>query len=113
MSENKDNKSDNKSEKTTVPFSKIMLASGIGTLLVLIVLGIFKLLTFIGVIVTIGSVTESETVKPESFLKIDLSQDYAERTPSDMMSIMGRCNETGFNDLLRCIDAAASDKTDF
>ena len=96
------------SEKKHPSFGKIMLASGVGTLIVLIIVGIFKLLLFFGVI---GSLSSSSTtaVTNSSFLKIDLTKPVAERTPDELESMLSDGSSVGFNDMLRSIIAAADD----
>ena len=89
-------------------FGKIMLASGIGTLIVLILIGIFKLCLFLGLIGSISSDKTAE-VGNDSFLKIDLTKAVYERTPSELSSLMGENSPVGFSDILRGISAAASD----
>lgn len=95
-------------ESKNPTFSKIMLASGLGTLLVLIIIGIFKLLLFFGIIGAMASDTPSAIVK-QSFLKIDLTKAMNERSPSELETLINDDNTVGFTDLLRSIDAAASD----
>ena len=94
---------------SNTPFSKIMLASGVGTLIVLILLGIFKLVTFIGIIGAIGSSEDKTLVSSDSFLKIDLTKAVNERTPDEFASLFDESSSVGFNDMLRSISAAAND----
>ena len=72
---------DNKTERKVPGFGKIMLASGVGTLIVLVLIGLFKLLVFFGILGSIGS-DSGVVVAKDSFLKIDLTQPVNERTPS-------------------------------
>ncbi|MCR4816256.1 MAG: signal peptide peptidase SppA [Bacteroidales bacterium] len=96
------------SEKKHPSFGKIMLASGVGTLIVLLIVGVFKLLLFFGVV---GSLSTSSTaaVSNSSFLKLDLTKPMAERTPDDLESMLSDGSSVGFNDMLRSIIAAADD----
>ena len=96
----------NKNKKGT-SFGKIMLASGVGTLIVLIIVGIFKLLLLFGIIGSIDS--DNVVVANNSFLKIDLTKSMEERSPSDLASMRGDVSEVGLSDMLRSINAAASD----
>ena len=98
-----------KSKNNGTPFSKIMLASGVGTLIVLILFGIFKLLTFIGIIAALSSGESTAVVQNDSFLKIDLTKAVNERTPDEFSSLFGEVSPVGFNDMLRSISAAAED----
>lgn len=86
-----------------------MLASGVGTLIVLILVGIFKLLLFFGIIGSMASGT-APTVAKDSFLKLDLTKGMTERSPGELDSWMTEGSTVGFIDMLRCIDAAANDK---
>lgn len=94
---------------SNTPFSKIMLASGVGTLIVLVLLGIIKLLTFIGIIGAIGSSETGTVVNRDSFLKIDLTKSINERTPDQFATLFDKSSSVGFSDLLRSISAAADD----
>lgn len=90
-------------------FGKIMLASAVGSLITLVVIGLFKLLMLFGII---GAINSSDTaiVSNNSFLKIDLTQPFSERTPSQLDQLMSQSGTLGFNDLLRSIEQAATDK---
>ena len=90
-------------------FGKIMLASAVGSLITLVLIGLFKLLMLFGIIGSINS-TEKAIVSDHSFLKIDLTQSFSERAPSELNQLMSQTTEWGFNDLLRSINQAASDK---
>lgn len=94
--------------KKSPTFGKIMLASGVGTLIVLLIIGLFKILIFVGIV---GALNEEAPapVKGASFLKINLTKSLNERTPSQLDTWYGNTSSVGFNDLLRCIDAAAED----
>lgn len=106
-----DNENKNgKSKNNGTPFSKIMLASGVGTLIVLVLFGIFKLVTFISVIAALSSGEEDAVVARDSFLKIDLTKAVNERTPSELTSLLGEGSPVGFNDMIRSISAAADDE---
>ena len=96
------------SEKKHPTFGKIMLASGIGTLIVLILVGIFKLLLFFGIIGSLGS-SKAATVAKDSFLKLDLTKPISERSPSEIDSWMNEGSSIGFSDMLRSIATAADD----
>ncbi|MBQ6956511.1 MAG: signal peptide peptidase SppA [Bacteroidales bacterium] len=98
-----------KQSNNQTPFSKIMLASGVGTLIVLVLLAIFKFLTFIGIIAALSSSDDGAVVARDSFLKIDLTKSVTERTPSELTSFMGEGSSVGFSDMLRSIAAAADD----
>ncbi|MBR4716401.1 MAG: signal peptide peptidase SppA [Bacteroidales bacterium] len=100
---------DNKTERKVPGFGKIMLASGVGTLIVLVLIGLFKLLVFFGILGSIGS-DSGVVVAKDSFLKIDLTQPVNERTPSELEGLMGNGSDVGFSDMLRCITAAAGDE---
>lgn len=89
-------------------FGKIMLASGVGTLIVLVLIGFFKLLLFFGIIGSLGNESNA-VVNNNSFLKIDLTKPVSERTPSDLEGLMTDGSDVGFCDMLRCISAAAND----
>ena len=104
------NESSDKKKNNGTPFSKIMLASGVGTLIVLVLFGIFKLVTFISVIATLSSGEDNTVVERDSFLKIDLTKAVNERTPNELTSLLGDGASVGFNDMLRSINAAADDK---
>lgn len=107
--DNNVNNSCSKNKNNGTPFSKIMLASGVGTLIVLILFGIFKLVTFISVIVALSSSENDAIVANNSFLKIDLTKAVNERTPSELTTLLGEGASVGFNDMLRSIAAAADD----
>ncbi len=100
--------SQNNTEKKGVSFGKIMVASGVGTLIVLVIVGLFKLLLFFGIIGSIGS-TATTAVAKDSFLKIDLTKPLPERTPNELDALMNDGAAIGFNDMLRGIIAAADD----
>ena len=73
-------------EKKSPSFGKIMLAAGIGTLIVMILIGIFKLLILIGLI---GAASDKTAVVPnDSFLKIDLTKAVNERSGNDISTLM-------------------------
>ena len=86
---------DNKTERKVPGFGKIMLASGVGTLIVLVLIGLFKLLVFFGILGSIGS-DSGVVVAKDSFLKIDLTQPVNERTPSELEGLMGK-SETAYS----------------
>jgi protease-4 len=94
--------------KSSPSFGKIMLASGVGTLIVLILVGIFKLMMFMGII---GSVSKSSepVISKQAFLKIDLTKSINERTPADLDAMFDNGSSIGFNDLLRSINNASDD----
>lgn len=102
-----ENTKNNKSNST--PFSKIMLASGVGTLIVLVLLGIFKIFSFIGIIGAIGSSQDNTVVAKNSFLKLDLTKAVNERTPDELAAFLEKGSTVGFNDMVRSIIAAAED----
>ncbi|MCR4828851.1 MAG: signal peptide peptidase SppA [Bacteroidales bacterium] len=99
-------------KKKKFPFGKIMLASGLGTLIVFIIVGLFKFGAFaamLGLLAAAGT-EEGSTVTPlrhDTFLKIDLTEVLPERSPSKLTSLMNNGNEMGFADLGRAIRAAA------
>lgn len=97
------------SQKKHPTFGKIMLASSVGALIALAVVGLFKLLLFFGIIGSMSS-PKVAPIADNSYLKIDLSKSFLERTPSDLTQMMSNDNTIGFNELLRCIDQAANDK---
>lgn len=97
-----------RNSSSNTSFGKIMLASGVGTLIVLVLFGIFKLLMFIGVIAAFSS-EESALVPKDSFLKIDLTKAVNERTPSELASFLDKSSSVGFSDMTRSIAAAADD----
>lgn len=99
--------SDNNKNKDGVSFGKIMLASGVGTLIVLILVGFFKLLVLLGIIGSMGS--SEGVVAKDSFLKIDLTKAMTERAPSELNSLMSEGSSVGFVDMLRSIASAADD----
>lgn len=102
--------SNNSKSSGNTPFSKIMLASGVGTLIVLVLFGIFKILTFVGIIAALSSGEEESVVSRNSFLKIDLTKAVNERTPDELTSLLGKGSTVGFNDMLRSIYSAADDE---
>lgn len=94
-------------EKKSPSFGKIMLAAGIGTLIVMILIGIFKLLILIGII---GAASDKTAVVPnDSFLKIDLTKAVNERSGNDISTLMNEGSDYGFVDILRSIAKASSD----
>lgn len=95
-------------ERRNPTFGKIMLASAVGALIALVAVGLFKLLMMIGLIGSIGS-TPAYPVAKHSFLKIDLTQSFPERTPSDLSQMLDNSGELGFADMLRCIEQARTD----
>ena len=100
---------ENNTTKKGPSFGKIMLASGIGTLIVLTVIGLFKLFVLFGIIGSLGS-DSGAAVADNSFLKIDLTKAVNERTPGELESLMGDGSTLGFSDMLRSITMAAGDK---
>ena len=90
-----------------VSFGNIMLASAVGTLIVMVLIGLFKLVVLIGIVGSSSS--ETEPIAAESFLKIDLTEAIPERTPGDLEAILSQSEGTGFSDLLRSLNAAATD----
>ena len=100
---------ENNTTKKGPSFGKIMLASGIGTLIVLTVIGLFKLFVLLGIIGSLGS-DSGAAVADNSFLKIDLTKAVNERTPGELESLMGDGSALGFSDMLRSITMAAGDK---
>ncbi len=100
--------SDKKTTKKNPSFGKIMLASGVGTLIVLVIVGLFKLMLFFGIIGSLGS-DDKVVVAENSFLKIDLTDAVNERSQSDLQSMMNNGSNVGFRDMLRSISAAAND----
>lgn len=100
---------ENNTTKKGLSFGKIMLASGIGTLIVLTVIGLFKLFVLFGIIGSLGS-DSGAAVADNSFLKIDLTKAVNERTPGELESLMGDGSSLGFSDMLRSITMAAGDK---
>ena len=100
---------DETTTKKSPSFGKIMLASGIGTLIVLVLIGFFKLLVFLGIIGSLNS-DSSVVINKNSFLKIDLTQSVSERTPSELDGLITDGADVGFSDMLRCISAAANDE---
>ncbi|MBQ7062566.1 MAG: signal peptide peptidase SppA [Bacteroidales bacterium] len=104
-----DNSNNNK-QKQHPTFGKIMLASGVGTLIVLLIVGIVKLLIFFGLIGSMASEKAGvKSVTNDSFLEIDLTEAMFERTPSDYSSLLTDNSSVGFSDLLRAIGQAADD----
>ena len=99
----------NKQDKKVrgLSFGKIMLASAVGTLIVMILIGLFKLVVLLGIVGSSSS--ETEPIAAESFLKIDLTESIPERTPGDLEAILSQTESTGFSDILRGLDAAATD----
>ena len=95
-------------ERRNPTFGKIMLASAVGALIALVAVGLFKLLMMIGLIGSMGS-TPAYPVAKHSFLKIDLTQSFPERTPSDLSQMLDNSGELGFADMLRCIEQARTD----
>ena len=101
--------SEAKKEKKNPTFGKIMLASGVGTLIVLTIIGLFKLLVLFGIIGSMSSDSEFP-VADNTFLKIDLTKAVNERSPSELQTFMNNGSSVGFNDILRSIAMAAGDK---
>lgn len=99
---------DGNTNKKSPSFGKIMLASGIGTLIVLIIIGLFKILMLFGIIGSFGS-EKTASVAENSFLKIDLTKPVNERTPSELEGLMNNGSSVGFSDMLRSISNAAND----
>ncbi|MBP5190383.1 MAG: signal peptide peptidase SppA [Bacteroidales bacterium] len=99
---------DSEKTKKNPTFGKIMLASGVGTLIVLTLIGIFKLLVFFGIV---GSLSSDKTtvVQENSFLKIDLTKPVYERAPGELQSMFNNSIDYGFIDILRSISKAAND----
>ncbi|MBP5547830.1 MAG: signal peptide peptidase SppA [Bacteroidales bacterium] len=95
-------------ETKKLTFGKILLASIIGTLIVFILIGLFKLLTFIGFIGVLAS-DNAKSVANDSFLKINLTSAVTERTQGELESLMNDGSTVGFNDMLRSIAAATDD----
>ena len=100
---------ENNTTKNKPTFGKIMLASAVGTLIVMVCIGIFKLLMFFGIV---GSLSKDDVpvVAKGTFLKIDLTSALEERSPSELNSWINKSNSVGFNDMLRSINAAANDE---
>lgn len=95
--------------KKSPSFGKIMLASGVGTLIVLILIGFFKLLMFFGIVGSLNS-SDSAVINNNTFLKLNLTNSVSERTPSELDGLMSNGSDVGFTDMLRCIAAAANDE---
>ena len=100
--------SETKKEKKNPTFGKIMLASGVGTLIVLTIIGLFKLFILFGIIGSVSS-DSAPAVADNSFLRIDLTKPVNERSSSDLESIFSDGNNVGFADILRSISKAAND----
>ncbi len=99
----------NKKEKK-VTFGKIMLASGVGTLIVMILIGLFKLMLLFGIIGSVNSTSGSQVaLTSDSFLKIDLTKYYTERNLDEMSALLMGDKGTGFRDVIRSITKAADD----
>lgn len=99
-------------KKKKIPFGKMMLASGLGTLIVLIIVGLFKFGVFAAMFGLMAAAGTQETtnvtpLKHDTFLKIDLTEVLPERSPSKLNSLMNNGNEMGFVDLGRALRAAA------
>lgn len=99
---------ENKKEKKNPTFGKIMLASGVGTLIVLMVIGLFKLLVLMGIIGSMSS-ESVPVVADNSFLRIDLTKPVNERSTSELESILSDGSSVSFVDILRSISKAAND----
>ncbi len=94
--------------KKSPSFGKIMLASALGTFVVLVVVGIFKLVTFVGLVSAIGA-DSSVQVKPNTILRIDLTKPMSERSHGQLDALMNNGSELGFCDLQRQLERAATD----
>ena len=70
---------DNKTERKVPGFGKIMLASGVGTLIVLVLIGLFKLLVFFGILGSIGSDSGVVVAKDEDRFDAACERAHAER----------------------------------
>lgn len=111
QSQNTDTQSQttNKKKKKKSPsFGKIMLASGLGTLIVLIFVGLFKLLTVAGIVASMDPAS-SVQIKPNSILRIDLTKPMDERSYGQLNALMNNGSELGFYDLQRQLEYAATD----
>ena len=107
---NQANKSTQNCNKKGPNFSTIMLASGLGTLIVLCVIGLFKLISFFAIIGAMSSMSDNAPVVSKgTFLKIDLSKPMAERSSDELEALFSSSNYLGFNDLMRSINTAADD----
>ncbi len=95
--------------KGGVSFGKIMLASGVGTLIVLILVGLFKLSVVLGLVSSLSKSDDAMKPLHNTFLKLDLTKPMCERSPSELVSYMDHSCVVGFNDLIRSIEAAACD----
>ena len=90
-------------------FGKIMLASGLGTLIVLMLVGLFKLMVFFGLVASINS-EGSAQIKPDTFLRVDLTKAMSERSRESLEAMFGSGSDMGFVDLQRQLAYAAGDK---
>jgi len=97
-----------KKKKKGPSFGKIMLASGLGTLIVFIIVGIFKLLTLAGIVASFDP-ESSVQVKPNTILRIDLTKPMNERSYGQLNALMNDGSELGFYDLQRQLEYAATD----
>lgn len=92
------------------PFGKVMLASGIGTLIVLAVMFFLKMGVFVTMIAALSgdSATGGTPMREDGFLRVDLTKAMDERTPSTLNLLMVQGSELGFSDLGRTLRAAAT-----
>ena len=85
-----------------------MVASGLGTLIVLAITGLIKLMMIIGLI----GMSDSTATKVvgDSFLKLDLTKPVYERGVDKLEAMLNSDGSVGLNDMLRAINSAADDK---
>lgn len=97
-------------KKKPMTFGKVVLASILGTIIVSIVGGLFSLIITLGMIGSLASSSsEVTTVKPNTFLTLNVNTTYNERTPDALSQMLGDADDMGFVDLLRAIAEATED----
>lgn len=104
-----------KSAKEPMGFGKTMLASALGMAIgffVINIVGFFLMMVLIvGMAAGISSTsTDTVKVKPNTFLKLDLSTAIAERTPGELQQLFAEDESAGIIDILAALQAAQTDK---
>ena len=99
-------------EKKPLSFTKTMLASALGVVIVSALSGLVMFVSMIAMVLSLGS-TDKESavvVKPGTFLTVDLGKVSGDRTASGLQSSFSDMKTVGLIDAVNAIRAAASDK---
>ncbi len=111
MSENYNTQPVQKPETRTRKFWRVVFGSMLGFLFSSIIVSVLYMMMMIGMISTLSTLSEeTEVIKENTILKIDLSRQVAERSienPFEGMS--GYTTPQGLNDILAALKAAAED----